>query len=169
MNPTIVRGLDYYTNTVFEFIHTAVGTQGTICGGGRYNGLMEQFGGPATPAVGFGMGVERLLMALEDEGVELGGDPVPALYLAPLGEAGKTEAIRLATELRSRGLYVETDIVGRGLKAQMKYANKLGAVYSMVLGDDEVNARRARVKRMEDGAETELSLDDLGEFLCQNL
>ncbi|OUQ42021.1 histidine--tRNA ligase [Gemmiger sp. An120] len=169
VNPTIVRGLDYYTNTVFEFIHTAVGTQGTICGGGRYNGLMEQFGGPATPAVGFGMGVERLLMALEDEGVELGGDPVPALYLAPLGEAGKTEAIRLATELRSRGLYVETDIVGRGLKAQMKYANKLGAVYSMVLGDDEVNARRARVKRMEDGAETELSLDDLGEFLCQNL
>ena len=153
VNPTIVRGLDYYTNTVFEFIHTAVGTQGTI----------------ATPAVGFGMGIERLLMALEAEGVELGGDPVPALYLAPLGEAGKTEAIRLAAELRGRGLYVETDIVGRGLKAQMKYANKLGAVYSMVLGDDEVNARRARVKRMEDGAETELSLDDLGEFLCQNL
>ena len=169
VNPTIVRGLDYYTNTVFEFIHTAVGTQGTICGGGRYNGLMEQFGGPATPAVGFGMGIERLLMAMEDEGIELGSDPAPALYLAPLGEAGKVEAIRLAAELRGRGLYVETDIVSRGLKAQMKYANKLGAVYSMVLGDDEVKLRRARVKRMEDGAEVELSLDELAEFLCQNL
>lgn len=171
VNPAIVRGLDYYSNTVFEFIHTAVGTQGTICGGGRYDGLVEEFDGPATPAVGFGMGIERLLLAAEAEQADLGRDRPPVLYLASLGEEGKRQAAVLAAQLRGAGLYVEYDIVGRGLKAQMKYANKLGAVYSMVLGDDEVAAGRAELKRMEDGQTRSVAFSELagalgGEQAC---
>lgn len=159
VDPTIVRGLDYYCGVVFEFVHTAVGTQGTICGGGRYDGLVEQFGGPATPAVGFGMGIERLLLAMEAEQADFGADEPPALYLAGLGEAGMSAAALLAAKLRRAGVYVECDIVGRGLKAQMKYANKIGARCSMVLGEDEVAANAARLKRMADGEEQTVSLE----------
>ena len=159
VDPTIVRGLDYYCGVVFEFVHTAVGTQGTICGGGRYNGLVEQFDGPATPAVGFGMGIERLLLAAEAEAVDLGADAPPALYIASLGDAGAHAAALLAAGLRRRGVHAEYDIVGRGLKAQMKYANKIGAVYSMVLGEDEAAAGSARLKRMADGEEQTVALD----------
>lgn len=159
VDPSIVRGLDYYCGAVFEFVHTAVGTQGTICGGGRYNGLVEEFGGPATPAVGFGMGIERLLLAMEAEAADFGADAPPALYIAGLGDAGAQAAALLAARLRRAGLYVECDIVGRGLKAQMKYANKLGARFSMVLGEDEVSAGKAKLRRMEDGTEREVSLD----------
>lgn len=159
VDPTIVRGLDYYNGTVFEFVHTAVGTQGTICGGGRYNGLIEQFDGPATPGIGFGMGIERLLLAMEAENADPGADQPPALYLAGLGEAGANAAALLAAKLRRAGVHAECDIVGRGLKAQMKYANKIGARYSMVLGEDEVAAGSARLKRMEDGEEQTVALD----------
>lgn len=161
VNPTIVRGLDYYSNTVFEFIHTGVGTQGTICGGGRYNGLIEDFEGPATPAVGFGMGIERLLLALEDEGVQLPAIPGPRLYLANIGEAGRKKAAVLCAGLRAAGIHAEYDIVGRGLKAQMKYANKIGAQYTMVLGDDEVAKGEARLKDMATGEETVTAFDAL--------
>lgn len=159
VDPGIVRGLDYYCGAVFEFVHTAVGTQGTICGGGRYNGLVEQFDGPATPAVGFGMGIERLLLAMEAENADFGADEPPAIYIAGLGEAGANAAALLAGGLRRAGVYAECDIVGRGLKAQMKYANKLGAVYSMVLGEDEVAAGSARLKRMADGSEKQVALN----------
>lgn len=165
VNPTIVRGLDYYSNTVFEFVHTGVGTQGTICGGGRYNGLIEDFEGPATPAVGFGMGIERLLLALEDEGVALPAEPGPRLYLASIGDAGRQKAALLCAQLRSAGVYAECDIVGRGLKAQMKYANKIGAQYTMVLGDNEVEAGKAALKEMASGQETETGFDALAEAL----
>ncbi|MDD3429292.1 MAG: histidine--tRNA ligase [Oscillospiraceae bacterium] len=160
INPTIVRGLDYYSNTVFEFIHTGVGTQGTVCGGGRYNGLVEEFEGVPTPAVGFGMGVERLLMAMEDEGAVIPAAQTPVLYVASLGEKGKTQAVRLVNMLRGKGLYAEYDVVGRGLKPQMKYANKIGAKYTLVLGDNEVDTLTANLKRMEDGMETEIKLDE---------
>lgn len=160
VNPTIVRGLDYYSNTVFEFIHEGVGTQGTVCGGGRYNGLVEQFGGAATPGVGFGMGIERLLLAAEDEGVDFCPDEVPVLYAANIGGAGKGEAARITALLRQHGLYAEYDVVGRGLKAQMKYADKLGAKYTCVLGDDEVAAGKAVLKRMADGTQFEAALDE---------
>ncbi|MBQ8611965.1 MAG: histidine--tRNA ligase [Oscillospiraceae bacterium] len=161
VNPTIVRGLDYYSNTVFEFIHTGVGTQGTICGGGRYNGLIEDFEGPATPGIGFGMGIERLLLALEDEGVQLPAIPGPRLYLANIGEAGRKKAAVLCAALRTAGIHAEYDIVGRGLKAQMKYANKIGAQYTMVLGDDEVAKGEARLKDMATGKETVTAFDAL--------
>ncbi len=161
VNPTIVRGLDYYSNTVFEFIHTGVGTQGTICGGGRYNGLIEDFDGPVTPAVGFGMGIERLLLALEDEGVQLPAIPGPVLYIANIGDAGRKKAAVLCAGLRTAGIHAEYDVVGRGLKAQMKYANKIGARYTMVLGDDEVEKGEARLKEMATGEETVTAFDAL--------
>lgn len=165
VNPTIVRGLDYYSNTVFEFIHTGVGTQGTICGGGRYNGLIEDFDGPATPGIGFGMGIERLLLALEDEGVQLPATPGPRLYIANIGEAGRKKAAVLCAGLRAAGIHAEYDIVGRGLKAQMKYANKIGAQYTMVLGDDEVAQGEAHLKEMATGEETAVRFDALAAAL----
>ncbi|MEG2054504.1 MAG: histidine--tRNA ligase, partial [Oscillospiraceae bacterium] len=136
INPTIVRGLDYYSNTVFEFIHDGVGTQGTICGGGRYNGLVSEFEGQETAAVGFGMGIERLLLAAEDEGIVLPNTDKPLLYIVSLGDDAKGKAAQLAKMLRLKGIYVEFDIVGRGLKPQMKYADKIGAKYTVVIGDD---------------------------------
>lgn len=159
VNPTIVRGLDYYSNTVFEFIHDGVGTQGTVCGGGRYNGLVQEFDGAPTPAVGFGMGIERLLLAVEDEGITLKADDAPVIYIASMGDEAKLKAAVLANELRGAGIFAEYDIVGRGLKAQMKYADKKGAVYTMVLGDTELESKTARLKNMQSGEEREIALD----------
>ncbi len=159
VNPTIVRGLDYYTNTVFEFIHDGVGTQGTICGGGRYNGLVTEFEGPQTPAVGFGMGVERLLLAIEDEGITLCESKTPVIYIASLGEQAKQKCATLANMLRKNNIYAEYDIVGRGLKPQMKYADKQGAKYTMVIGDEEVANNVANLKRMSDGETKQVTLD----------
>lgn len=159
VNPTIVRGLDYYSNTVFEFIHDGVGTQGTICGGGRYNGLVQEFDGAPTPAVGFGMGIERLLLALEDEGITLEADESPVIYLAGMGDAAKLKAAVLANDLRNAGIFAEYDIVGRGLKAQMKYADKRGAKYTAVLGDTELENGTVRLKNMQTGEEIEVSLN----------
>ena len=160
VNKTIVRGLDYYSNTVFEFIHDSVGSQGTICGGGRYNGLVAEFDGPSTPAVGFGLGMERLLLALQSEKVEMPADTAPVLFIAALGDAGKLKASNLARSLRVQGVYVEYDIIGRGLKPQMKYADKIGATYTMVLGDNEVETNTANLKCMQDGVQTQVVLDD---------
>ncbi len=162
-NPTIVRGLDYYTRTVFEFVHTGAGAQGVVCGGGRYDGLVEQLGGKPTPGIGFGMGLERLLMVLEAEGAAFPADRVPDLYLCNMGAPARLLAERVAAGLRAKGLWAETDVMGRGLKPQMKYANKTGARYTVVLGDDEVAAGRARLKRMSDGAEAEIALDQLAQ------
>ena len=157
-NPTIVRGLDYYTRTVFEFVHTGAGAQGVVCGGGRYDGLVEELGGKPTPGIGFGMGIERLLMVMEAEGVEFAPDRTPDLYLCSMGDAGRALAERIAAALRERKLWAETDLMGRGLKPQMKYANKIGAQYVVVLGEDEVATGRAKLKRMADGAEIEIGL-----------
>ena len=160
-NPTIVRGLDYYTRTVFEFVHTGAGAQGTVCGGGRYDGLVEELGGKPTPGLGFGMGIERLLMVMEAEAVQLQPDRVPDIYLCNMGDEAALLAERLAAALRATGCWAETDLMDRGLKPQMKYANKVGARYTMVLGESEVAAGTAKLKRMSDGEECEVSLDAL--------
>ena len=160
-NPTIVRGLDYYTRTVFEFVHTGAGAQGTVCGGGRYDGLVEELGGKPTPGIGFGMGIERLLMVMEAEAVQLQPDRVPDIYLCSMGTQAALLAERVAAALRAAGCWAETDLMGRGLKPQMKYANKIGARYTMVLGESEVAAGSAKLKRMSDGEECEISLDAL--------
>ncbi len=157
----IVRGLDYYTKTVFEIISGEF----TVCGGGRYDGLVEELGGKSTPAVGFGLGIERLLLRLEENSVEIPKPDAVTLYIAPMGEAAVSTAQKLAYDLRKAGISVDTDHLGRGLRASMKYADKLGAKNTLVLGDNEIETGIAKVKNMATGEETEVSLDKLAEVL----
>ncbi|MBQ2412940.1 MAG: histidine--tRNA ligase, partial [Anaerotignum sp.] len=148
INTKIVRGLDYYTKTVFEFVYDGIGSQGTVCGGGRYDGLFEELGGNHVSAVGFGMGLERLLLTLEAEGISLGEDSVPEIFFANIGEAAKVYAFTLAEKARAEGMRAQSDLMGRSLKAQMKYADKIKAIYTVVLGDDEVANQTAVAKNM---------------------
>lgn len=161
VNPTIVRGLDYYTRTVFEFVSTQIGAQGTVCGGGRYDGLIDELGGAHTPSLGFGMGLERLLLLLESQGIEL-PEPEPCdLYIAGLGARAQVEAFALTQKARGEGFAVECDIAGRSLKAQMKYADKIGARFTMVLGDSELDSGKAKLKNMANGEQREIELAQL--------
>ena len=165
VNPSIVRGLDYYTNTVFEFISDSIGAQSTVCGGGRYNGLIEELGGNPLPSLGFAIGLERLLMVMEAQGVEIPTPEKDMLYIAALGDKAQLKAFELVRVVRETGLGAQFDIVGRGLKAQMKYANKIGAKFSMVLGDNEIENAKAILKNMETGQQTEVSIDDAHVFI----
>lgn len=160
VNPTIVRGLDYYTKTVFEFVTDCIGAQGTVCGGGRYDGLIEELGGKHLPSLGFAMGLERLLMVMDKQGIEIPNNDVCKLYIATMGDTAKEKAFELLKQVRECGLSAETDIVGRGLRAQMKYADKIGAEYSMVLGDNEIEQGVAKLKNMESGEQIEIKLDE---------
>ena len=159
INPKIVRGLDYYTRTVFEFITTDIGAQGTVCGG-RYDGLIEMLGGAPTPALGFGMGLERLILTMQSQGVEFEEPSGCELYIAPMGDKAARAAASLISALREDGFYAEYDLVGRSLKAQMKYADKIGAKFVIVLGDNELEEKKVRVKNMTTGEQTELALDE---------
>lgn len=156
----IVRGLDYYTRTVFEFVSDALGAQSTVCGGGRYDGLIEELGGPHLPSLGFGMGLERLLLVLDAKGASFPVPPRCELYLASMGDAAAKRCFAIASRLREGGVSVECDTVGRGLKAQMKYADRIGARYVIVVGDDELQSGLAKLKDMETGDSTEVALDD---------
>ena len=160
VDPQIVRGLDYYTRTVFEFVSDALGAQAVVCGGGRYDGLIEELGGPHLPSLGFAMGLERLLMVMEACGAEIPAPPVCELYLASMGERAARACFAMASRLREGGVSVECDTVGRGLKAQMKYADKLGARQVIVVGDDELACGRAKLKDMATGESAEVALDD---------
>ena len=160
VNPSIVRGLDYYTRTVFEFVSTGIGAQGTVCGGGRYDGLVEEIGGAHTPALGFAIGIERLMLLMEKQGLPFPERERCALYIATMGERASFEAAKIASALRNEGVEVQFDVVGRSVKAQMKYANKLGAQFTVVLGDSELESGVVRLKNMESGEETEVALSD---------
>lgn len=160
LDPHIVRGLDYYTRTVFEFISDALGAQSTVCGGGRYDGLIEELGGAHVPSLGFGMGLERLLMVMEAKGVSFPETPVCEVYFASMGEAAARRCFTLTTKLRQGGVAAECDTVGRSLKAQMKYADKIGARYTLVVGDDELASGTARLKDMATGETEDVTLDD---------
>lgn len=160
VNPTIVRGLDYYTKTVFEFVTDFIGAQGTVCGGGRYDGLIEELGGKHLPSLGFAMGIERLLMLMDKQGIEIPKPSTCDLYVAVMGEKASLKSFEIIKAVRSCGLIAETDIVGRGLRAQMKYADKIGAKFSMVLGDNEIEQGKAVIKNMSSGEQTEIVLDD---------
>lgn len=157
----IVRGLDYYTKTVFEIISGEF----TVCGGGRYDGLVEELGGKPTPAVGFGLGIERLLLRLEETGAAIPEAASVALYIAPMGERARVEAQEIVYKLRQSGVSVDTDHMERGLRASMKYADKLGARYTIVLGDNELDAREVDVKCMATGESDTVKIDDLAEYL----
>ena len=160
VNPKIVRGLDYYTKTVFEFVSNDLGAQSTVCGGGRYDGLIEEIGGQPTPALGFGMGIERLMLILQAQNIELPDSAGCTLYIAPMGEEATLKANVLCDKVRQEGFCALTDLSGRGLKAQMKYANKIGAKFTLVLGDEEIKSNKAKLKNMNDSTETEVELND---------
>lgn len=160
VNPKIVRGLDYYTKTVFEFVTTSIGAQGTVCGGGRYDGLIEQLGGDPTPALGFAMGIERLIMTMESQNCDFIEPKKCALYIAAMDETALEKAIILTKALRDDGIWAEYDLKGRGVKAQMKYADKLGADFTMILGSNEIESQKATLTNMETGEKTEISLGD---------
>ena len=157
----IVRGLDYYTKTVFEIISGDF----TVCGGGRYDGLVEELGGKSTPAVGFGLGIERLLLRLEETGVVIPKPENTELYIAPMGDNATAVTQKLVYDLRKAGVSVDTDHLGRGLRASMKYADKLGAKYTLVLGDNEIENGQANIKNMQTGETAEVKLDSIAAFL----
>ena len=159
VDSSIVRGLDYYTGAVFEFIAEGIGAQSTVCGGGRYDGLVESLGGPSLSGIGFGMGLTRIILAMKEQGLDRIAAARPELYVAALGANAQVKALEIAERLRRDGKYCECDIVGRSLKAQMKYANKLGAKYTLIIGDSEIEAGRAQLRNMENGEQTEVELD----------
>ena len=159
VDPAIVRGLDYYTRTVFEFIADGIGAQSTVCGGGRYDGLVEELGGAPMPAIGFAMGITRVILALRAQGIEEPKPAAPRLYIAALGEKASDAAAVITERLRQTGAFVECDLVGRSLKAQMKYANKIDADYTLILGDNELESGRAFLRDMKNSTQTEVELD----------
>lgn len=167
IDPRLVRGLDYYTKTVFEITSESIGSQSAVCGGGRYDGLVEEIGGPHTPAVGFGLGMERLLLVLENTGMQIEKPVRYDLYLASMGQEAEEKAFFLANDLRKKGVKVEIDHVGRSVKSQLKYADKVGARYVLVLGGDELAKNEAKLKRMSDGEEkiTALDADSIQKFI----
>lgn len=159
INPKIVRGLDYYTRTVFEFISTDIGAQGTVCGGGRYDGLVSELGGQPTSALGFGMGLERLILTMEKQGCDFIKPRTCDIYLVSMGENAQAKGAVLARELREEGYCAEFDLIGRGLKPQMRYADKIGAKFVCVLGDNELETGEVKIKNMRTGEQTDASLD----------
>lgn len=163
VDPRIVRGLDYYTKTVFEFVSSEIGAQGTVCGGGRYDGLCEELGGKSVPALGFGMGLERLTLLLKAQGIELPAAEPCELYIATAGDAASVKGMQIVHDLRSQGVFCLTDTVGRSIKAQMKFANKIGAQFVAVIGDNELTSNKVNLKYMADGSTQEVTLDQLAE------
>ncbi len=164
LNARLVRGLDYYTKTVFEFVSSHVGTQGTICGGGRYDGLVREIGGIDVPGVGFALGVERLLLELDAQNVPTGKVQRPDLFIASFPSTA-ANALDLAQSLIRSGLKVETDVMGRSLKAQFKAADRMEAYYVLVLGDTEVSISRGKLRRLSDGSEQDVPLTAVGTLL----
>ena len=165
VDPGIVRGLDYYTKTAFEFVSTDLGAQSTVCGGGRYDHLSEALGGPEIPGVGFGLGVERLLITMEEEGKEIPEPAKPDAFIVVMGDAAKKKGLALLRELRKEGFAVEMDAMGRSVKNQFKYADRLGARKTIVIGESELEKGTASVKDMATGDQTEVALTALAEAL----
>jgi len=153
INPFIVRGLDYYTKTVFEIISDSIGAQGTVCGGGRYDGLVEEIGGPQMPGIGFGMGMERLLLVMENDGIEIPEPSTTDVFVCSHGDEARLAAAGLVKQLRGRGVKCDMDHVGRSIKAQFKYAGKLNAKKVIVIGEEELETGNFVLKEMENGEE----------------
>lgn len=166
VDPWIVRGLDYYTGTVFEFVSSDIGAQSTICGGGRYNHLVEEIGGSPTPAVGFGVGIERLLMTIEAELKPEEEMPSCDLFIGYMGETAMKTAVKLVSDFREKHIKAVMDLNVKSVKAQMKYANKVGARFSVVLGETEITTGQIKLKNMETGEEKELALVNLEKEFC---
>ncbi len=168
VNPRMVRGLDYYTGTTFEFIHEDLGAQSGIGGGGRYDGLMETLGGQSLSGIGYGLGVDRILLAAEAEGVLAENQFASDLFIIPLGQAAKIKALSIAQSLRQRGLRVEIAFGDRALKGAMKAADKSGSAYAIVLGDSELASETVDLKRMKDGDVSSVKIGELESALTAN-
>lgn len=167
VNSRIVRGLDYYTRTVFEFVSNDIGAQGTVCGGGRYDNLVEEVGGKPCPSVGFGMGIERLILVLENAGkMPKKCDNVTA-FIGYVGDELKFDALKIVNKLRSAGISADTEFTGRSVKAQMKYAGKIGAKFTAILGTDELEKGVVNVKNMESGESTPVNIDEITKFFIE--
>ncbi len=165
VNPDIVRGLDYYTKTVFEFVSTEIGAQGTICGGGRYDNLVEQLGGPSVPAIGFAAGIERLILLMENTGCQFAPANPVNIYIGGADGAGRDAAMALAEQLRAKGLCVEIDHMERSVKAQLKYADKIGAQYVTIIGGNEIASKSLTVKKMADGSQETVPMSGLLNYI----
>ena len=162
-DPRLVRGLDYYTKTAFEIKYPPLGAQSAVAGGGRYDGLIEEMGGNPTPAVGFATGLERLLLALESQNLLPEKNRSVNAYVVALGEAAQAEGFKLLNSLRQRGLSAAMDFAGRSMKAQMKQANKLGAKYSVILGEDEIAEGVVMLRSMEDSSQAKVPMAQVAE------
>ena len=167
VDPRIVRGLDYYTKTAFEFVTESNGTQGTVCGGGRYDHLIEEIGGPPIPGVGFGLGIERLLMLMDEHGVEIPQPEPLKAFIAVMGDDAKAFGLKLLRELRQKGVKAEMDTLARNIKGQFKYADRLGAKYTVVIGDNELAEGAVSIKEMATSQQRQVKLDDLLEELIK--
>jgi histidyl-tRNA synthetase len=165
IDPMIVRGLDYYTKTVFEIVSDSIGAQGTVCGDGRYDGLVEECGGPNVPGVGFGLGLERLLLVLESQNIAIPKPGVCDVFFATIGEQARVKAFELVQALRKKGVSSDMDHTGRSLKAQFKYADKLGARFVGTLGDQELTDGKLRLKEMAAGSEETVAFDEIFDYL----
>lgn len=161
VDPRIVRGLDYYTKTAFEFVTTKIGAQGTICGGGRYDHLVEEIGGPSIPGVGFGLGKERLLILMEQNDIIVDDPNVPDISVSFIGDKARLYALDLVHKLRACGVSAIIDTLNRNLKGQMKYANKLNARYSVVIGENEIEKGIVTLKNMHSGEQKEINAIDI--------
>ena len=167
IDPGIVRGLDYYTKTAFEFISTRLGAQNTVCGGGRYDHLSETLGGPPIPGVGFGLGIERLLLTMDECGIDIPEPEGADAFIAFIGEEPKLKALELTGKLRRKGLAVAMDTMGRNMKGQFKYADRLNAKYTIVIGEDELASGEATVKEMATGQQRKVGFEDLESMLYE--
>ncbi|MCL1809970.1 MAG: histidine--tRNA ligase [Clostridiales bacterium] len=161
VDPGIVRGLDYYTKTAFEFVSHNIGAQGTICGGGRYDNLMEHLGGPAIPGIGFGLGIERLLLVMESNGVAIPKPAAADVFVAVMGENAKKFGLGLTRKLRKQGLNVEMDTLSRNIKGQFKYADRINASYTVVIGDNELAEGKVSLKKMSTSEQRLIPIDDI--------
>ena len=161
VDPGIVRGLDYYTKTAFEFVTDAIGAQGTVCGGGRYDHLVEEVGGPETPGVGFGLGKERLLLTMEACGVQIPEPSDADVFIAVMGEEAKSAGLKLMQEMRRDGIKVQMDVMGRNIKNQFKFANRIGAGKTIVIGADELASNSFAIKDMESGEQVQVPMEEI--------
>lgn len=161
IDPQIVRGLDYYTRTVFEIQNNGL----AVCGGGRYDSLIEQLNGPSTPAMGFAVGLERLLLLLDEEGISIPEPVNIELYVGAMGKDANVSAFKIVNDLRKKGIKCECDHMSKSVKAQMKYANKIQAEFTMIIGDTELETKSAKMKKMSDGTQIDVSLDDINSII----
>ncbi|MFZ5626540.1 MAG: histidine--tRNA ligase, partial [Bacillota bacterium] len=169
VNERLVRGLDYYTKTAFEIMVKDIGAQSSICGGGRYNGLVGELGGEDVPGIGFALGLERTILTMEKQGVAWPEAAGTRVFVAVLGTEAREQALVLTQQLRSRGLAAETDLLGRSLKAQLKQADRLKVSYTVIVGGDELQRGEVQLRSMSDSSQQALKLEQVVDYLTEKL